>query len=105
MIIKPLLSMVAVSAAALTLSACGGGGGGGGGSSTPDYATMCYNTSGNTMSVRCLSPSSDSTCSDFGQSSLGNYEDWSSCNSDVDTVLGHWEDGDGVVPGPNPDFS
>lgn len=72
----------------------------GSGSSYDYSATMCYDVAGNTMTVRCI-PNSSSSCSDYGQSSLGSYPDWSSCDNDVDDVLDNWADNGTVVAGPN----
>lgn len=65
-----------------------------------DSATMCYDISGNTMTVRCVYNDS-SSCSDYDQSSLAGYDDWDTCYNDIDTVLESWGDGEGVVAGPN----
>ncbi|MAQ99631.1 MAG: hypothetical protein CMI00_03740 [Oceanospirillaceae bacterium] len=72
----------------------------GSGSSYDYSATMCYDVAGNTMTVRCI-PNSSSSCSDYGQSSLGSYPDWSSCDNDVDDVLDNWADNGTVVAGPS----
>ncbi len=65
-----------------------------------DSATMCYDISGDTMTVRCVYNDS-SSCSAYDQYSLAVYDDWSTCYNDIDTVLQSWEDNEGVVAGPN----
>lgn len=65
-----------------------------------DRATMCYEVSGNYLTVNCMYNSSGS-CESENKNSLGNYDTWQACYNDMSDVVDNYAATGNISPGPN----